>query len=199
MNIETSQIQERILFFLRENILFTVLFMSGIALFIIGIIPKEKKEEIQLVREETLSAPSSIYIDVSGAVLTPGLYKLNNGSRIQDAIVAAGGFSEEADREYISEYLNLAQKLNDGAKLFIPKENSSATQFGSVAGQSTTSLLVNINNASESELDTLPAIGEVTAEKIVKSRPYQEIGDLVTKKVIGQKTYDKIKDLISVY
>ena len=59
--------------------------------------------------------------------------------------------------------------------------------------------LININNASESELDSLPGIGKVTAQKIISGRPYQTIKELKTRKIVGNSTFEKIKNLISVF
>jgi len=196
---DTSQIQAKILPFIKKNGLFLALFSTGILMTGFGFFgANQKPAEIELVKADSNnSMDSKILVDVSGAVVNPGMYKLKGGSRVQDALVMAGGFSESADREYVAQYLNLAQKLTDGVKLYIPKENQGAKER--VAGVQNQSGLININTASESELDSLPAIGMVTAGKIVEGRPYQDIGDLVSKKVVGQKTYDKIKDLISIY
>lgn len=195
-----AQIKEFILPFLKKNGLFLGLFLSGITLTSYGLFSGPQEDsEIELVRaaeSENLTSNSKILVDVSGAVVAPGMYELEKGARIQDALVMAGGFDEKADKDYISQYLNLAQKLSDGTKIFIPKENQ---QTKSIAGASTVATLTNINTASESELDKLPAIGIVTAGKIIDGRPYQDIGELVDKNVVGQKTFDKVKDLISVY
>jgi competence protein ComEA len=197
----SSQVQEILLPFVKKNGLFLALFTSGILMTGYGILhDSTKSNEIELVKAEASESSNStpkILVDVSGAVVVPGMYELDEGARVQDALVLAGGFDEAADKEYISQYLNLAQKLSDGAKLYIPRTNQNSK--GEVAGIASISSLININTASESELDTLPAIGMVTAGKIIDGRPYQDIGDLVSKKIVGQKTYDKIKDLISVY
>ena len=92
--------------------------------------------------------------------------------------------------------------MADGQKVYVPKIGESVSQsvggsVGQIAGESV-SQLVNINVASESELDKLPGIGPVTAQKIISSRPYSSLEDLLTKKVVSQSTYEKIKDLISL-
>lgn len=196
-----GQIQELILPFVKKNGLFLALLIVGLVMVGYGLFYRpEGNSSIELVKadpEMTKEIGSKILVDVSGAVVAPGMYELEDGARVQDALVMAGGFDQEADRDYISQYLNLAQKLKDGTKLYIPKENQEVGV--AVAGVSTVTGLININSASESELDTLPAIGMVTAGKIIDGRPYQDIAELVSKKVVGQKTYDKIKDLVSVY
>jgi len=200
MNDIIRQISEQLPSFLKRNIIFLALFFTGILFIIVGIFQQTSpNEEISLEKavDSEEATAQSIYVDVGGAVMAPGLYKLDDGSRIQDVLVMAGGFSSDADREYIAQYLNLAQRLTDGAKLFIPKENMNSQK--SVAGINTSVATIDINSASSSELDALPAIGMVTAEKIISNRPYTDIGELVSKKVMGQKTFDKVKDMISVY
>jgi len=144
----------------------------------------------------------TIFVDVEGAVVNPGVYKLPQESRIQDGLVAAGGLSAKADREYIAKNLNLAIKLTDGAKVFIPIVGE-AVGGGSALNASsegiTIGALININTASESQLDTLPGIGPVTAQKIIAGRPYSSTDELLSRKVVGTKVFDQIKGKISVY
>lgn len=144
----------------------------------------------------------TILIDVEGAVVKPGLYKLPQESRIQDGLVAAGGLSAQADREYIAKNINLAIKLTDGAKVFIPIIGEAVSSSGVLSASSegiAVGALININTASESQLDSLPGIGPVTAQKIIVGRPYGSIQELLDKKIVGAKVYSQIKDKISVY
>ena len=136
-----------------------------------------------------------IVVHVDGAVAKPGVYELDSGARVSDAVSASGGLSKDADTAKV----NLAAKVSDGQKIYIPKiGEQSAGGSQSVAGDST-SALVNINTASESQLDTLPGIGPVTAQKIIASRPYSTPEELLSKKAVGQSVYGKIKDLVTVY
>lgn len=144
------------------------------------------------------SEQAQISIDVSGAVLNPGVYKLSSDSRIEDAVRSAGGFSDNADKEYISKSINLAQKISDGSKIYIPKVGDTQTGISFSVGSSNTQK-VNINTASQQELENLPGIGAVTADKIIAGRPYQDIKDLVSKKVIGNSLFEKINDQLVVY
>lgn len=150
--------------------------------------------------KESLVQNKLISVDVSGAVKNAGVYKLQDSSRIEDAIKVAGGFSEKANQEYISKSLNLAQKLSDGSKVYVPFEGEQVSNVanGTVAG-ATTNSKVNINTASESELDSLSGVGLVTASKIISGRPYQEAQDLVNKKIVSKAVFEKIKDQIVVY
>lgn len=151
--------------------------------------------------EATESAKfKEIIVDVSGAVLKPGVYHLAFDSRVQDALVAAGGLSESADREWVAKNLNLALKLKDGVKIYIPSLGENITRSASPgqAGELSSSL-ININTASEGELDTLPGIGPVTAQKIINARPYETIEDLLNKKIVGSKVFEQIREKITVY
>ena len=136
--------------------------------------------------------PSIIY--VSGAVKSPGIYELEADSRIYDAIDAAGGFDENADAEYINNSVNLASKILDEQKITIPFENTSTSEMSA----QTQSGLININNASEAELDSLPGIGPATAKKIIQARPFQNIEDLKSVAGIGDSKFTQIKDLVTV-
>lgn len=152
-------------------------------------IPAQKSEE----------AKGEIVVDVSGAVKKPGVYTLEAGSRVNEAIEQAGGYTKEADQNWISKNINLAAKLADAQKIYIAKEGESGIVSG--ASQPTTSNLsskININSASESELDSLPGIGEVRTGKIIAGRPYSSIEELLSKKILGEGTFEKIKNQISV-
>lgn len=149
-----------------------------------------------------------IYADIEGAVAKPGVYKLPQDSRIQDVLIAAGGLSSEADRSWVAKNLNLALRLNDGAKIYVPKtgeassvllKNSGSTGNTGSVGASGGTDLVNINTASESELDALSGIGPVTAQKIIDNRPYNSIEEMVSKKAVTQKVFDKIKEKLTIY
>lgn len=139
-------------------------------------------------------------VDIEGQVRNPGVYKLKQNSIVQDALIASGGLSATADREWVAKNLNLALKITDGQKIYIPKIGEtgivSATSNNEVLGTSISSSLININLASETELDLLPGVGPVTAGKIINNRPYSNINELLDKKVVSQKVFDNIKDKI---
>ncbi len=146
-----------------------------------------------------------IMVDVSGAVNKPGVYMIAAQSRVQDAIVKAGGLSSSVDQQKVAQTLNLAAPLTDGAKLYIPVAGEQIVTSGgssnnsSPSVQSATNAIININAVTEDELDALPGVGEVTANKIIENRPYASPEELVEKKAVGQATFEKIKDQISVY
>ena len=155
-----------------------------------------KAAKITFTQEATESG--RIKVDIEGAIVNPGVYQLLSGSRIQDLLIAAGGLAAEADRDLISKNLNLAAKLTDGGKVYIPAVGEQRAEEG-VLGYQDIASKVNINNASASELDGLPGIGPVTAQKIIDNRPYQETEELLTRKIVGKATFEKIKDKISIY
>lgn len=144
----------------------------------------------------------TILVDVEGAVVKPGVYKLPQNSRIQDAFVAAGGLDASADRKHIAKNFNLAIKLTDGAKIYVPFVGE-AVSGGQVLNASSEGIivgnLININTSSQSQLEALPGIGPVTAGKIIAERPYGSIQELLDKKIVGSKVFGQIKDKISVY
>ena len=150
--------------------------------------------------------PAPLVVDVSGAVQHPGVYHLPLGSRVQEAIEAAGGFTDNA---YASS-LNLAMPLSDGTKVFVPAiPPTSAAQDGSasdniqLSDQSAVPTLININTAGLDQLCSLPGIGETKAAAIINYResygPFTTIEQLMNVSGIGPSTFENLKDLITVY
>lgn len=141
-----------------------------------------------------------IMVDVAGAVEKPGVYKLPSGSRIGDALVVAGGLAAKADREWVSQTINLAEVVKDGGKVYIPIKSDKSEEANQQTKATTRSAgKVNINTASEGELDGLSGIGAVRAKAIVDNRPYGATYELMTKAKIPQNVYEDIKDSLSVY
>lgn len=146
------------------------------------------------------SVSSSIIVEAAGEILKPGVYKLPEGSRINDLLILAGGLSAEADRDWVEKNINMAAKLVDGTKVYIPKEGVQDGEVLSIEKQVLRETdKININTASESELDTLWGVGPATAGKIIEGRPYQRPEDLLDKKIIKSNVWEKIKDRVSVY
>jgi competence protein ComEA len=150
-----------------------------------------------------------IEVHVIGAVLRPGLYILADGSRVQDAITAAGGLTSDADPDA----LNLAAKLKDGQQLDVPSRTGAPTPgpeatagfriLPQPGGTPTArSDLIDINTATADQLASLPGIGPTTAQRIVDYRtengPFARIEDLLNVPGIGPATFDNIRDLITL-
>lgn len=172
------------------------------------------------ILSDTVQA-QKIYVHICGAVVNPGVYELEEGSRVFEGIEAAGGFSEDACEDYV----NQAGRLSDGERLVIPtkeeietakvdgtyqelwaSEASAAGLDASETGAAGTSIdengLVNINTASEGELGSISGIGAGKAAAIVQYRQengsFTSIEDIMKVSGIKEGTYEKIKDKITV-
>ena len=135
-----------------------------------------------------------IRVYVCGAVVSPGVVSLREDSRAEDALAAAGGFAENAWREYV----NLAERVQDGEKLYFPTLEESE----SIPLQESGSGLVNINTADVAALCTLPGIGESRANDIIAYReangPFGSCEDIMNVTGIKTSVYNKISDKITV-
>jgi competence protein ComEA len=137
-------------------------------------------------------------VDVEGAVLHPGIIELPAGSRVADAVEAAGGYSPQADLAAAAAQVNLAASLRDGQQIVVPMIGASS---GGGSGGGAGGGLVDLNTASPEELDALPGIGPVTVQKIVAARaeqPFGSLDELVTRKVLTNAQVDKIRDLVTL-
>jgi len=152
--------------------------------------------------------PSPLVVHITGAVSNPGVYALPPRSRMQDAIMAAGGLKRGADATLI----NLAAFVEDGQYLAIPYltveliyASPPAPMVLQPASRSATIDLdgpVDLNTASQEELETLPGVGPVIAQRIIEYRqtngPFQTIEDIQKVQGIGPKTFEKMQTLITV-
>ena len=151
-----------------------------------------------------------IYIHITGEVKKPGVVQLNLGDRIIDAIEKAGGETKQADLSQV----NLAYKVEDGQKIYIPNKNEKISEYiwsgnGDNNGDSNLNNKeqkeenkVNINTASQSELDGLPGIGPALAQRIIdfreKKGEFKSIEDIQNVKGIGNSKFEDIKEDICV-
>lgn len=146
----------------------------------------------ELLVSEDQSVPTDIRVYITGAVQNPGVYPLKEGNRWIDALEAAGGATSDANLSAV----NLSRRAQDEDHIFVPPQGGSA-----VAGASQAPL-ININTASETELESLPGIGEVRARSILQSRtsegPFASIEDLLTRDVISESIFADIAPLITV-
>ena len=157
---------------------------------------KEAEKDVT-VAEETKA--SEIFVDVGGEVNEPAVVSLADGSRVKDAIEAAGGLTENADITDI----NRAAFVSDGEKIYIPPmlsdEDAGVLSGGSAGGDGK----ININTADSEELQELDGVGPVTAEKIIAYRDengrFTDIEDIKNVSGIGDKTFEKLKDDIKVW
>lgn len=140
-----------------------------------------------------------LVVDVEGAVLRPGIIEAAAGSRVSDAVAAAGGYSPLADLAAAAAQVNLAAVLRDGQQIVVPQIGVAAAG-GSTAGGGSGGL-VNLNSATPEALDALPGIGPVTVQKIVAARtqkPFATLEELLTRKVLTNAQLDKIRDLVTL-
>lgn len=155
------------------------------------------------------SGAADVVVDVQGAVVRPGLRELEPGSRVGDAIAAAGGYGPRVDAERAGRELNLAATLKDGDRIVVPSRDdppgtagslpAGAGGNGSSGGQS--GGLVDLNSATAAQLDELPGVGPVTAQKIIDAReekPFATVDELRERKIIGSSTFEKLRELITV-
>jgi len=156
------------------------------------------------LEEAEKDPPASIMVHVVGAVSRPGVYTLPAESRIIHAVEAAGGFTEEADRERI----NLADHVQDGYQIYVPRKGETpppTPTLMSVQGSTTQGDgrgRININTATVAELETLPGIGSVYAQRIVAYRQehgsFKTIEELENVRGIGPACIAQIRDLVVV-
>jgi competence protein ComEA len=151
-------------------------------------------------------AGSELVVEIVGAVRAPGVYRLPPGARVTDLIQAAGGYGPRVDTGRAEQDLNLAAPLRDGEHLRVPSRDDPVAAApsgggGSSAGGPSTGGLVDINNATQAELEELPGIGPATAEKIMAAReeaPFATVDELRSRGVLGEKTFEKLRDLVTV-
>lgn len=144
--------------------------------------------------ESELAAPETdLYVDIGGAVVNPGVYKVKPGTRLYEVIELAGGLRDDADTYSV----NQAAFVEDGAKFIIPvagEENGGYLQ-------GVNSSLVNINTADKSQLSSLPGIGDVIADRIIEYRTtnrFKTKEELMSVKGIGNSIYCKIEQMITI-
>lgn len=148
-------------------------------------------------------AETMIYVDIKGAVKVPGIYQLKNQQRIWDALALAGGVSEEADTTQV----NYAQKVKDQMIIYVPKKGESVPQSletlqESAPAQQNQEEKINLNTATEAELQTISGIGAKKAQEIIRFRdeqgPFKTVEELKNVPGIGEKTVERLKDMLTV-
>jgi len=151
------------------------------------------------------ATPGPIQVYVCGAVARPGVYTLPWDARVREAIAAAGSTTSDADLVKV----NLSERLRDEQQIYVPCKSEAATPILPTpvphvesTSQSTTAHTTNINTASSSELEALPGIGPVLAQRILEYRsangPFVSIEQIKDVKGIGDHTFENIKDMITV-
>ena len=170
-------------------------------------VKSEGEEDLEIQEAETVESSESaaIFVEVGGEVKKPTVVELSEGSRVADAIEAAGGVTENADLTEI----NRAAFVSDGEKIFVPAaaeslaaEGGSQDMSGVSGGNLYSDGKININTADSDKLQELNGVGPVTAEKIISYRNengrFKSIEDIKNVSGIGEKTFEKFKDKIRV-
>lgn len=139
-----------------------------------------------------ISSPK-IYVHVAGSVKSPGIYQLDSGTRVYDAVLAAGGFTAKANQASV----NMARALNDGEQLLISSQNTVQSFENSLV-----SSLISLNQASASQLEELPGVGPALAGRMIDWRTanggFKAKEDLLNVAGIGDKLFASVKDLVTL-
>ncbi|HEL1566620.1 TPA: helix-hairpin-helix domain-containing protein [Streptococcus suis] len=153
---------------------------------------------------EVSKEPSLLVVDVKGAVVKPGLYTLEADARVNDAVEAAGGLTSQADPKSI----NLAQKLSDEAVVYVASKDenisvvASTTTSSAMSQEEKNTSLVNLNTATEADLQTISGIGAKRATDIIAYREanggFKSVDDLNNVSGIGDKTMESIRPYVTV-
>ena len=168
----------------------------------------EISSEESKVQEEEQTAITTIKVHIAGSVVTEGIVELEEGARIADAIQSAGGTTADANMQKI----NLAHKLQDGQKIYIPNLNEDETAIienGGITESATASRTtinstgkININTATQTELELVTGVGPSTATKIIEYREengkFQTVEDIKNVPGIGDSKYESMKEQITV-
>jgi competence protein ComEA len=150
----------------------------------------------------TTAQPARVVVDVVGAVRRPGLYRLAQGARVADAVARAGGSTRKADLSLV----NLAALVSDGEQVVVPRRGAAVgAGGGGAAGVAGASGIptgpVHLNSATVEQLDALPGVGPVTAQKIVDYRQkhgaFTSVDELDAVSGIGPARLDQLRDLVA--
>lgn len=165
-----------------------------------GASPPQPPAELVAARPGTTAPP--LVVHVVGAVAAPGLYRLRGGSRVADAVTRAGGATADADTAAV----NLAAPLADGMQVLIPRRaadaaGAAAAGDGAASAGTVAQPRVSLNSATVEELDALPGVGLVTAQRIVDWRTanggFRAVDDLDAVPGIGPTRVEQLRDLVT--
>lgn len=181
--------------------------MLGLGLIVAGMAmnlrAKGGAKKLEVIRAEPTKTMEikNVMVDLSGEVMKPGVYKLGGEARINDVLVAAGGLTAMADREWVEANINRVEKVRDGMKIFIPNKTSEVV-LGVKAPVIKASGVVSLNNAILAELETLPGIGPAMGQRIIdyrlKNGGFKSVEEVKLVEGIGDKLFEKIKNQIGL-
>ena len=143
-----------------------------------------------------------VVVEIVGAVPNPGVYRLPPGSRLVDVVRLAGGYGPRVDTARAERELNLAAPVKDGDHVRVPSRDDEIVGPGaSIAGASVGPALLDVNAATQAQLEELPGVGPATAQKIIAAReeaPFGAVEELRSRGVLGEKTFEKLRPLLTV-
>jgi len=181
----------------------------GVFIYKSGLIDVSNKIEVIENNRGEQTEKAVIYVEASGALQKPGVYKMTEGDRVEDLLLLSGGLSSDADVIWVEKNINRAAKLVDGQKIYIPivdeqSNNVSAKSTSlddnfSINANITQTELININTATQEVLESLWGIGPVTGKNIIDHRPYSSVSELKDKGILKSNVYEANKDKLSVY
>jgi len=152
---------------------------------------------LHVARATTSPTPTVAYVDVVGAVRRPGLYRVRTGERVADAVARAGGPTRKADLELI----NLAALVADGEQVVVPRRGAAGAVAAGAGGSAPTNGPVHLNSATLEQLDALPGVGPVTAQKIVTYRTehgaFRSVDELDAVPGIGPARLSDLRPLVA--
>lgn len=150
--------------------------------------------EVEIRSAPEASAASSLVVDVQGAVANPGVFRLPAGSRVSDALAAAGSTLPDADPSAV----NRAAPLQDGVRVYVPRVGE-LPPAGAVGTRAESAL--NLNRATAQQLTALPGIGPSTAERIIRARekaPFRSVEELQLRGLVSARILAEIQELVTV-
>ncbi len=172
------------------------------------------------ISEIPVTAEKMIYIEISGAIKKPDVYRVPSGTRLYELIDKAGGLSSEADSGYIARNYNMSKLVADQEKIYMPTKDDIANGIfiepkervlayseeepsdEQINDQQSTGndqdLTISLNISTQEELETLPGVGPVTANKIINGRPYSTVDELLSRKIVNSSTFEKIREFIKL-
>jgi competence protein ComEA len=180
---------------------------SGYSATTVQVVQEEKLAWEQSITEEenrvdtkaVKITPSRLFVDIKGEINAPGVYEVEESSRVKDVILLAGGFTGQAEPNGV----NLAQKITDEMVIYVPAKGEHVTGLTSQTSFSSENQVVNINNAPKAELETLPGVGPAKADAIIAYREenglFQSVDELEKVPGIGEKSLEKLRDYISIH
>lgn len=152
---------------------------------------------VRVAAPSVRTRPATVFVDVVGAVRRPGLYRLKDGARVADAVRRAGGPTRKAELEL----LNLAAPISDGEQVVVPRRGAGVAAPGGGAGASSPAGPVHLNSATLAQLDALPGIGPVTAQKILDYRrdegAFGSVDELDAVPGIGPARLAQLRELVA--